>query len=171
MRLVVADAGPIHYLVLIGHVDVLPILFETVIIPLAVRDELSQAETPLPVRTWISTPPLWVEIRRTGAAPDSSTPLHFSSGLGAGESAAILLATEIQADLVLMDDRRGVAAALRRGLFVTGTMGLLARAAKYGLIDLAEAFNRLKLTNFRYRDEMMDAILAAALDASTIRRG
>lgn len=98
-------------------------------------------------------------------------PCIFGVARGAGETAAILLATEIKADLVLMDDRRGVAVALRSGLAVTGTLGLLVRAAKYGLIDLAQAFNRLKHTNFRYRAEVMDAMLAASLDAPTIRRG
>ena len=46
------------------------------------------------------------------------------------------------------------------GITVTGTMGLLARASKRGMIDLADAFARLKLTNFRYRQETMDKFLA-----------
>jgi len=79
--------------------------------------------------------------------------------LGVGETAAIALATELNADLVLMDDRRGVAAALHRGLTVTGTLGLLARAAAQGLLDLADAFQRLKATNFRYRQDIMDLLL------------
>ena len=61
-----------------------------------------------------------------------------------------------------MDDRRGVTAALQRGLTVTGTMGLLARAAKHGILDLVEAFDRLKQTNFRYRQEIMDVLLNEA---------
>jgi hypothetical protein len=44
--------------------------------------------------------------------------------LGPGETAAIALAAELHADLLLMDDRRGVAVALRKGPVVTGTMGL-----------------------------------------------
>jgi len=44
-------------------------------------------------------------------------------------------------------------------LNVTGTMGLLARAAKHGVIDLADAFARLKRTNFRYRQDIMDMLL------------
>jgi predicted nucleic acid-binding protein len=59
-----------------------------------------------------------------------------------------------------MDDRRGVVFALRKGLVVTGTMGLLARAAKRGMLDLTDAFARLKRTNFRYRQDIMDALLA-----------
>jgi predicted nucleic acid-binding protein len=71
-----------------------------------------------------------------------------------------MLALELHSDLLLMDDRRAFIVALDRGLAVTGTMGLLSRAAKRGILDLAEAFDRLKQTNFRYRRETMDALLA-----------
>ena len=60
--------------------------------------------------------------------------------LGLGETEAITLALEFHADLLLMDDRRGVNAALEKGLTVTGTVGLLARAARNGILDLADAF-------------------------------
>jgi predicted nucleic acid-binding protein len=43
VRLVVADTGPIHYLVLIGHIDLIPALFETVYVPSDVQTELSRA--------------------------------------------------------------------------------------------------------------------------------
>jgi predicted nucleic acid-binding protein len=59
-----------------------------------------------------------------------------------------------------MDDREGVNAARSKGLTVTGTLGVLGLAAQRGLLNLAEAFDRIKLTNFRYRQEIMDALLA-----------
>ena len=64
------------------------------------------------------------------------------------------------ADLLLMDGREGVLAARNKGLTVTGTLGLLGLAAQHGLIDLAEAFDRIKRTNFRYRQSTMDALLS-----------
>jgi predicted nucleic acid-binding protein len=33
VQLVIADTGPVNYLILIGHIDVLPALFEKVILP------------------------------------------------------------------------------------------------------------------------------------------
>jgi predicted nucleic acid-binding protein len=42
---------------------------------------------------------------------------------------------------------------------VIGTLGVLVRAARRDLIDLGEAFTRLKATNFRYRPEILDALL------------
>ncbi|MBV9676240.1 MAG: DUF3368 domain-containing protein [Acidobacteriaceae bacterium] len=155
MRLVIADTGPVNYLLLIGHIEILPALFETVILPSAVKRELTHQDTPLSVRRWNVDPPKWVEVRHIKSRP----PDVLLAGLGAGEAEAIILAAELDADLLLMDDRRGVAAALRRGLIVTGTMGLLARAAQRGILDLADAFDKLKRTNFRYRQEVMDALL------------
>lgn len=153
MRLVIADTGPLNYLILIEYIGILPELFEKVVIPLAVNDELANPGSPLAVRTWIAAPPLWLEVRRTASRVSSV------GDLGAGETEAIALAREIRADLLLMDDRRGVAVALQNGLTVTGTMGLLALAASRGLLDLASAFDRLRRTNFRYRQDLMDSLL------------
>jgi predicted nucleic acid-binding protein len=77
-----------------------------------------------------------------------------------GERAAIALALAVKADLVLMDDQDGVAAARRQGLTVTGTLGVLDLAARRGLIDLAAAFERLKATTFYYRQGLLDDLLA-----------
>jgi predicted nucleic acid-binding protein len=79
--------------------------------------------------------------------------------LDAGEKAAIALAAFLAADLMLMDDRAGIMVARQKGFVVTGTLGVLGLAAQRGLIDLAEAFDRLKATNFRYPQEVMDALL------------
>ena len=61
MRLVVADTGPVNYLLLIGHIEILPALFDKVILPSVVGDELAKPNAPLPVRNWIASPPAWVE--------------------------------------------------------------------------------------------------------------
>jgi len=50
VRLVIADAGPINNLVLIGHINLLPALFETVILPSVVQAELTARCAPPPVR-------------------------------------------------------------------------------------------------------------------------
>jgi predicted nucleic acid-binding protein len=113
----------------------------------------------LPVRLWIANPPAWVEISDSPTATADSS----LSELGAGETEAIFLASEFDGAILLMDDRRGVAAALLRGLTVIGTMGLLARAAKHGLFDLTAAFDKLKQTNFRYRQDIMDLLLIEAI--------
>jgi predicted nucleic acid-binding protein len=157
MRLVVADTGPLNYLVLVDVIDVLPKLFQQVLIPAAVHDELIHPDAPPAVRAFIAQKPNWLEVHPN---PNGSTDDAADLTLDEGERAAIALATVVGADLILMDDRVGVAAAYRHGLAVTGTLGVLDLAARRGLIDLAIAFARLKATNFRYPPEIMDALLA-----------
>lgn len=154
MRLVVADTGPLNYLILIEVSDLLPKLFEHILVPATVHAELSHADAPASVRAFAAAKPTWLEVH-----PDPA-PYIEEAALDAGERAAIALAMSIGADLILMDDRAGVAAARRHGLSVTGTLGVLDLAAKRGLIDLATALTRLKATNFRYRPEILDALLA-----------
>jgi hypothetical protein len=55
--LVIADTGPVNYLVLIGEIDLPPRMFEKIALPLAVQAELADPPAPLPVRRWIATPP------------------------------------------------------------------------------------------------------------------
>ena len=140
MRLVIADTGPIHYLILIDHVDILPRLFERVVLPSAVLAELSHPFAPASVRRWAAAVPL-------------------SAGIHKGEAAAIALATAIRADLLLMDDRKAVIAAEKQGLNITGTLGVLDLAAELGLIDFAEAAMALELTTFRMPLALLEALL------------
>jgi predicted nucleic acid-binding protein len=58
-----------------------------------------------------------------------------------------------------MDDRKGVNAAQRKGLRVTGTPGILDLAAQRGLADFAQAVEQLRLTNFRFPHALLDALL------------
>jgi predicted nucleic acid-binding protein len=156
MRVVLSDTSPLHYLVLIGESDVLRALYGRILIPRSVADELDQPNTPNIVRQWISQPPAWLEIVPT---PHNADPLVLTF-LDRGERDAILLALELKADLLLMDDREGVEEAVRLGLVVTGTLGVLDRAADKGLLDLADAFRRLRTTNFRASPTLLDRILA-----------
>jgi predicted nucleic acid-binding protein len=136
VQLVIADTSPINYLILIGHIEILPSLFDKVILPSLVREELS--EGPSQVRSWIMGPPVWVDVRRTARrAADAGLP-----NLDTGEEDAIALAIELHADLLLMDDRDGVIAARSKGLTVTGTLGILGLAAQRGVLNLAERSTR-----------------------------
>ncbi len=50
--IIVSNTSPVNYLILIGHIGILPELFEQIIIPQAVYSELSNTDSPSPVRTW-----------------------------------------------------------------------------------------------------------------------
>jgi predicted nucleic acid-binding protein len=109
VRLVIADTSPINYLLLTGYIEILPALFGRVILPDVVWKELRHPKAPGAVQEWVAAPPAWVEVRKTNDSADPSF-----ENLDAGEAAAIGLAVGLHADLVLMDDEEGVAAAPRQ---------------------------------------------------------
>jgi predicted nucleic acid-binding protein len=148
--IVVADAGPPHYLVLIEAVDVLESLYSCVLVPQAVAGELQETNTPAVVRAWIAKPPAWCEICTD---PPSDPARQF---LHAGEHAAITLALSVGADRLLIDEQAGRAEAERRHLLVTGTLGVLAEAHRAGMLDFETALSRLRQTNFYISDKVVD---------------
>ena len=86
---------------------------------------------------------------------------QLPSKLDDGERAAIALAIELRASLLLMDDRAAVEEARLRGLQVTGTLGVLLLAASRGIVDLETTFLRLQSTNFYYSPAFLETLLAA----------
>ena len=107
MRLVVADTSPIRYLLQIAQIELLPRLFEEILIASVVFDELKHPSAPDVVRNWMNSKPDWLVVSEVGAGDDPS--LHE---LDEGERSAIALAQSLKAGLILMDDRRGAALAL-----------------------------------------------------------
>ena len=80
MPLVVADAGPLHYLVLTGDIELLPKLFERVLVPQVVRDELANAEAPQAVRDWIARAPGWLDVRPAHPGADDVAVAKLDEG-------------------------------------------------------------------------------------------
>ena len=145
---------PLNYLVLIGHIEVLAILFERVAVPAAVRSELTDRFAPSIVRNWITQHPEWLEIREI--TPEAATALP---NLDKGEREAILLAREMNVEQILTDDRKARQAAERYQLEVIGTIGVLDRAAQLGLLAFSDAFAKLAEANFRMSPSFQRAIL------------
>jgi uncharacterized protein len=152
--IVVADTSPILYRVLIDQIGLLQSLCGKVIIPDAVTTELLAPASPMPVRSWISNPPEWIEVK----SPTSEQLEAVGAELDLGERMAIALATAFSADLLLIDDARGRNEARRRHLVVTGTLGALRTAAERELIDVPKALDRLRTTNFYASDALITQI-------------
>jgi predicted nucleic acid-binding protein len=154
MQAIVSDTTPLNYLVLIQAAEILSNLYGKVFIPPAVKAELAHENTPDVVRIWISQAPSWLEMVTLTNTVDLAL-----SHLDGGEQEAISLASELQASLLLMDEREGVAVARRRGLKVVGTLAVLDLAATRGLVDLQTMFDRLHETTFRSPQRLMKTIL------------
>ena len=152
MSAVVSDTSPLHYLVECAAIEVLPVLFQEILIPPTVHRELQHQRTPPRVRAWAQSLPVWVEVRAPAVLDDSLD-------VDEGEKEAICLAREVKAVAILMDDRKGRAEAVRCGLRVAGTIGLLEAAAGRGLLDFAVSIQRLRQTNARLDEELIQAAL------------
>ncbi len=83
--IVVADSGPLHYLILLEQVDLLRRFYGQVLVPEAVANELSTSGALVVVRDWITAPPSWVEVRPV--APDVVAAI--TDDLDLGERSAI----------------------------------------------------------------------------------
>jgi predicted nucleic acid-binding protein len=152
--IVIADTTPLNYLILIDHADVLPTLYGRVFIPQAVYQELQQGRTPAVVQAHIAARPSWLEIRNITLPIDSTL-----TALDRGEQEAIVLAEELKADVLMIDDKDGRRAAAERNLVVIGTLGVLEEAAKLGLLDLPSAVSKLKETTFRADPRLLAVFL------------
>lgn len=148
---VVADTSPINYLVLIAQIELLGGLYSRVLIPPAVLAELRHPLAPKPVREWADNPPGWLQIQ----SPNSSL---IVAQLDLGESEAIALAIEVDAELVLMDEQAGRQEAVRRGLRVAGTLAVLDEADRAGFIVFDDAITQLRKTSFRVSQTVLAEI-------------
>ena len=163
--IVISDTTPLNYLVLIERQDLLAQLFERVIIPQAVWAELQVEGTPESVRAWLADQPDWLEIRQANFPADAALAM-----LDHGEQEAILLAQELHADLLLIDDKDGRLEAVRRNLVVVGTLGVLDKAAERGLVDLPDTLARLRQTSFRVAPVLLDSLLERDAERKRLRK-
>jgi predicted nucleic acid-binding protein len=127
---VVCDTSPPILLAKIGRLVLLSQLYEQVIIPVSVLDEIEAkpGQETIDIKSWIENQTF--EIQQV-----SREALHaLPAELGSGEREAIALAVETEADLVVLDDMQGRRVARERDLPVTGTIGILIEARERGLI-------------------------------------
>lgn len=153
--IVVADASPLNYLIQIDCDTLLRELFGRVLVPRAVIEELRHPSAPPAVASWLSQIPPWIEVHAVREGRDREL-----EALDPGERAAIQLAQELRADLLLIDERQGRRVARLRGIATTGTLGVLLAAGRRKLVDAEAAFHRLvNETSFRATPEVRENFL------------
>lgn len=158
--IVVADSGPIIHLSLIGRIDLLPALYGQILVPGLVYEEVVQHGASLPGSA---------ELHEAGWAsrvePDTDSNLFgvLRAQLDPGETAAICVAVERGADLILSDDRPARLTATRLGIEVKGTLGVLVEAKRRGKLEaIAPALAALKQGGTWLSDQLVERILADA---------
>lgn len=153
--IVVSDTSGICYLLLINQIEILPVLYNIVTIPQTVADELSASSSPPVVINWITNPPNWLQIQASEIVPTIEL-----EKLDPGEREAILLAEQLKADLVILDDKAARRIAMERGLRIIGLLGILKDAARSGLLDLETSFAQLREVGFWVAPSLLERLLS-----------
>lgn len=129
--IVVSNTSPIMNLAIIGQLNLLNRLYGKVFIPEAVLHELSIVDSEESGFMKIQSH-LWIE-KRFITNPSLVDALLFD--LDVGEAEAIVLAKEVKADLLLIDEHRGRKIASRLGLKVIGLLGVLVEVKHRGFVN------------------------------------
>lgn len=165
--MIVSDTSPISYLAITGYEELLPVLYGEVLIPEAVSRELGHPEGPAPVSDWIAAPPPWLTVKSIQPGSEEQRSRHGRETLqhlDPGERAAISLAEQTDAQILLIDETAGREAARAHGLEVTGTIGVLGAAASKGHLNAAQAVRALEDTTFRASPDLYRWLLQQAQD-------
>ena len=154
----VINTSPLQYLYQAGLLDLLPALYESVVVPGSVVEELSRghgAGVPLPDVSALDR----VQVRR--AREPALLPLV--TDLGPGEREVLAIALESPGSLVVLDDALAREHAELLGLRFTGTLGVLLRAKREGQLEAVRAvLDKLDRLRFRLDPRTRAAVLSDA---------
>lgn len=128
---IVVNTGPMIALGACGQIGLLQLLHPRVVVPATVVVELEREYVDEASMSVGVLRPEWIEIQ-TAANPPSPLLLAY---LDEGEAAVISLALELGFPRVLIDERRGRLVARTMGLRVSGSVGVLLRAKKEGMLS------------------------------------
>ena len=155
--LVVSDASPIIALAVCDRLDLLDKLFDRVCIPQAVYNELAIPDKPksAEIIEWAKEKVLSVK--------NGTVITALSLSLDPGESEALSLYWETEADFLLIDEKRGRIIAFRNGIRTIGTVGILLSAKQKGFITQVKPLLDTLIGNgFRISDTFYQQILERA---------
>ena len=130
---IVSDTSPVTNLIKIGELDLLKNVFENIIIPQTVYEELcvlDKQKVILEQADWITVMDL----------KNSTLTTALLLEVDKGEAEAIALAIELEADYLLIDEQAGRAVAERLGIKITGIIGLLIQAKQKGFIEKVKPY-------------------------------
>lgn len=150
--LLIADTSPLISLLVIDQLNLLDQLFEEYYLPKAVWDELNSHNELTDYADQLSLLSLRVKEINTVYVP--------MPGIDVGETEAIILCKELQADVLLVDDKKAREVAELLGINCTGTLAVLLRAHGKGLInELRPLFMTLIRENRYYSKILLNQLL------------
>jgi len=155
----VVNTSPLIFLAELGYLDLLNRDADAVCIPRAVLDEV-RVKPDRAAQAVDQAIQSWLSVREIG---NREAVEILQADLDLGEAEVIVLAREIGADRVVMDDLDARRMARRLGLELVGTIGLLLSARLQGEISsMRSEIERLEALGFRVAPDLVEAVLRAA---------
>lgn len=156
--IVISDTSPIGSLILIGKLQILHSVFESIVIPQKVYEEILVLETRFGHDLSEFRSAQWIEVKEIGN-PDEVQRLRQL--LDHGESEAIVLAKELNADFLLIDESEGRKIAQKEGLKIIGLIGVLIQAKNQKIINSVKSImDELRdIAGFRISDSLYRTVL------------
>ena len=152
--ILIADSSALVALSIIDKLELLEILFGSVYIPTAVFNEISKKDKPESKR---------LTEYGMGRVIDVTEQVNFNISLGLGESEAIILYKEKNADFLLCDDKKAKKFAQTFGINTIGSLGILLKAKEKKLIDtISPLLSLLKESNIFIDDKTFTLVLKMA---------
>ncbi len=152
--ILIADSSALVALAIVDKLDVLDRLFGSVYIPKAVFDEISKKDKPESEKLTDYCMSRVIDIREQ---------VNFNISLGLGESEAIVLYKEKNADFLLCDDKKAKKFAQTFGINTIGSLGILLKAKEKKLIDsINPLLVLLKESNIFIDDKTFELVLKMA---------
>lgn len=144
---VITDSACLIGLERIQQLEILPKVFLPIFIPPAVAAEVNLK------KNWL----------RVQSPENQSLVIALKTQLDPGESEAIALAVERPEIIIILDDLRARETALQLNLKVIGTVGLLLRAKRQGVIsEIKPLLEGLNQANFRISKALVEKALQLA---------
>jgi len=157
MRKIVSNTTPIITLLTISKLELLQQIYGKIIIPKGVYEEIEQGKdkvfyTDLSKLEWITIKSI-----------KDREPIKYLRDLDKGEAEVIVLANELKADLVIIDERLGREFAEYFNLKVTGTFGVLLKAKELGFVEkIKPLINQMIDSGIWLNKKLIDKILNIA---------
>lgn len=154
MPKVIVNSTPLIVLCGIGKLELLRELYQEILIPAAVYREVTAVKDSACMQiiaqsSWIHVEEIQNEIERK----------MYRAKLHAGEVEVMILAQEQKADLVILDDNAAKKTAKYLGLTVTGSLGVLLKAKRVGLIErVGPMLSEMKKNGF-YLNAKLEAMV------------
>ncbi len=157
---VVSNTSPITNLAGIGQLDLLRQLYDTITIPQAVYNEMANIGRTVPGALEVQTLP-WITVQ---PVKDRNQVEALRAVLDPGEAEAIVLALELNASLLIIDERPGRSIARQNSIPIIGVLGILLEAKQQGLIAAIKPLvdRLINELEFRVSRRLYETVLQAA---------